>query len=135
MKRFRFWIEGISGEHAMSVVVAIYETPSDDISGWIAKYCRASHAFVFSEPLLPYYSSWVGVLILIASNVATFAWNFTDLFIILISNALTSHFVNFNDHVRQAVTGNKDKQISTSQNFRCVSTFTLKLLYWDFKLI
>jgi gustatory receptor len=45
------------------------------------------------------YSLTTGIATLIANFIATFTWNFTDLFIILVSLALTERFRLFNGYL------------------------------------
>jgi len=45
------------------------------------------------------YSLTTAIVTLIANFIATFTWNFTDLFIILVSLALTERFRLFNEYL------------------------------------
>lgn len=45
------------------------------------------------------YSLTIAIVTIIANFIATFTWNFTDLFIILMSLALTERFRLFNEYL------------------------------------
>jgi Trehalose receptor len=82
-------------EHALSIST---HSKADTYLEWLEKYSLSSHAFIFSTVK---YSLWIGVLVQIVSRVATFTWNFTDLFLMLLGQALTLRFDQFNTALQQ----------------------------------
>ncbi|XP_069702284.1 gustatory receptor 5a for trehalose-like isoform X2 [Periplaneta americana] len=60
--------------------------------------CR-SHQFIFRTIN---YNIYFGSLLLIGSRLATFTWNYTDLFVILISLGLREEFIHFNKRIKEA---------------------------------
>jgi hypothetical protein len=82
-------------EHALSIST---HSKADTYLEWLEKYSLSSHAFIVSSVK---YSLWIGVLVQIVSRVATFTWNFTDLFLMLLGQALTLRFNQFNTALQQ----------------------------------
>ncbi|KAF4517116.1 hypothetical protein B566_EDAN008874 [Ephemera danica] len=87
-----------TAEHALSIAINLRSASNNNNSsnsthGWLQTYATSSHNFIFT---LVEYSTFRGILILIFSHIATFTWNFMDLFIMLMSDALTRRFRQFN---------------------------------------
>ncbi|KAL6255770.1 hypothetical protein P5V15_013013 [Pogonomyrmex californicus] len=89
-------------EHILSIVV---NTEKYDWSGssknstfknFLQVYCTFSHAFVL-ESLS--YNFALGIFIFIVSKLATFTWNFTDVFIMLVATGLAEKYKMLNKQV------------------------------------
>ncbi|XP_071644434.1 gustatory receptor for sugar taste 64a [Temnothorax longispinosus] len=89
-------------EHILSIVV---NTTKYDWSGssenstfqnFLQIYCTSSHAFIL-ETLT--YNFELGIFIFIASKLATFTWNFTDVFIMLVATGLAERYKTLNKEV------------------------------------
>ncbi|GLG99935.1 Gustatory receptor for sugar taste 64e, partial [Gryllus bimaculatus] len=90
-------------EHLFSILVHIPECLERRDEGlpcdFLRLYIRRSHAFLFSSERAAAYSTWLGVAIVAASELGTFAWNFNDVFVIVVSGALASRLAALNRHV------------------------------------
>ncbi|XP_066583615.1 gustatory receptor for sugar taste 64e-like isoform X2 [Prorops nasuta] len=56
-------------------------------------YCTASHSFILN---ILNYNYALGIFLFLISKVATFTWNFTDLFVMLISTGLAERYKSLN---------------------------------------
>ncbi|KAG8232432.1 Gustatory receptor 1 [Ladona fulva] len=63
----------------------------------LESFSRRSHWFVYEQTK---YAAWKGLSLVFISFVATFIWNFTDLFIMIISLALSTRFKQLNSKLR-----------------------------------
>ncbi|XP_076164337.1 gustatory receptor for sugar taste 64f [Ptiloglossa arizonensis] len=81
-------------EHVLSILnnVEGYEwsgSQNSTFSQFLEIYCLRSHSFIFD--ILDYNFTF-GVYIFIVSKLATFTWNFTDIFIMLVSTGLAESY-------------------------------------------
>ncbi|XP_012217564.2 gustatory receptor for sugar taste 64e-like isoform X2 [Linepithema humile] len=88
-------------EHILSI--AVHSTNYDwkgsensTLQNFLQIYCESSHAFIF-ETLK--YNFVLGIFIFIVSKLATFTWNFTDVFIILVAIGLAERYKKLNKQV------------------------------------
>nr|CAD7434632.1 unnamed protein product [Timema monikensis] len=68
--------------------------------GVFRRLCLGNYPHVFK---LTRFSNWKGVLALFAGLQATVCWNFVDLFLMLISAAVTERFRMFNEQLRRTI--------------------------------
>ncbi|KAG7202790.1 hypothetical protein KM043_009957 [Ampulex compressa] len=92
-------------EHIMSIANGTehYEwDPAKNASfyGFLQYYCENTHAFVLEEVE---YNFAFGIYIFIISKLATFTWNFTDLFVMLVSTGLAERYKSLNKKVIDTV--------------------------------
>ncbi|XP_011304457.1 gustatory receptor for sugar taste 64f [Fopius arisanus] len=85
-------------EHILSIVKAvptISELPGNDTNwrNYVRIYTDRSHAFTYTTVE---YSTAMGIFYFIISKIATFTWNFTDLFIILVATGLAERYKHLN---------------------------------------
>ncbi|CAL1674849.1 unnamed protein product [Lasius platythorax] len=89
-------------EHILSIAI---NTKNYDWSGksknstfqhFLQTYCVSSHAFIM-ETLS--YNFSLGIFIFIVSKLATFTWNFTDVFIMLVATGLAERYKTLNKQV------------------------------------
>lgn len=87
-------------EHALSKVrgMMIAVASTDDIFDAFCYYFTKTGAYDQFFAVMDY-SLTTAIVTLIANFIATFTWNFTDLFIILVSLALTERFRLFNEYL------------------------------------
>ncbi|XP_077285666.1 gustatory receptor for sugar taste 64a-like isoform X1 [Arctopsyche grandis] len=62
----------------------------------LKEYCLRSHSFIFNAVQ---YNMALGLFIFYVSKVATFAWNFQDLFLILTCSGLVAKYRNINNKI------------------------------------
>ncbi|XP_011881611.1 PREDICTED: gustatory receptor for sugar taste 64e-like [Vollenhovia emeryi] len=86
-------------EHILSILV---NTTKYDWSGrsenstfqnFLQIYCMSSHAFIMKTLR---YNLVLGIFIFIASKLATFTWNFTDVFVMLVATGLAERYKMLN---------------------------------------
>ncbi|XP_014475081.1 PREDICTED: gustatory receptor for sugar taste 64a-like [Dinoponera quadriceps] len=92
-------------EHVLSIAVNSEKhdwngTSNSTFQNFLKIYCANSHAFIL-ETLT--YNFALGIFIFIVSKLATFTWNFTDLFIMLISTGLAERYKTLNKQVTTSV--------------------------------
>ncbi|XP_063972231.1 gustatory receptor for sugar taste 64e-like isoform X2 [Diachasmimorpha longicaudata] len=88
-------------EHILSIVKAIPDSSEFPYRNatwreYVAIYTDRSHAFTFTTVK---YSPGLGIFYFLISKIATFTWNFTDLFIILVSTGLAERYKHLNEVV------------------------------------
>ncbi|XP_023246192.1 gustatory receptor for sugar taste 64a-like [Copidosoma floridanum] len=89
-------------EHVLSV---INNTPNELWGGnhtfedWLDVYTNRSHAFILKHVD---YNFTFGLFILFVSRVATFTWNFTDLFVILVATGIADRYKHLNKRIMRA---------------------------------
>ncbi|XP_034176740.1 gustatory receptor for sugar taste 64f [Osmia lignaria lignaria] len=92
-------------EHVLSVVnnVAEYEWGSSNSTfrNFLELYSLRSHSFIFDTLE---YNFTLGLFIFVVSKTATFVWNFTDLFIILVATGLAERYKSLNKRLAITVT-------------------------------
>ncbi|XP_069702285.1 gustatory receptor for sugar taste 64f-like [Periplaneta americana] len=84
-------------------------------------YSNRSHNYIFE---VVGYNDCLAVFLLIGYRLAAFIWNFTDLFLILISIGLSERFIQFNTRLQEAnrtVIGQKEWQ-ELRQHYNLLST-------------
>ncbi|XP_043675727.1 gustatory receptor for sugar taste 64a-like isoform X2 [Vespula pensylvanica] len=84
-------------EHALSVANNStkfeWGTPNSTFANFLQVYTIKSHNFILESVD---YSFAIGIYIFIVSKIATFVWNFTDLFVMLISTGLAERYKTLN---------------------------------------
>jgi gustatory receptor len=92
----------VAGEHLLAKYTDIHAVSlcSNDKAHLIKLYFLMRYRYVF-EFLL--FSTPVAILCEIVNIFASFYWNFIDLFIMVLSMALSSRFVLLNNHLRKAL--------------------------------
>ncbi|KAF7391346.1 hypothetical protein HZH66_009826 [Vespula vulgaris] len=84
-------------EHALSVANNStkfeWGTPNSTFANFLQVYTTKSHNFILESVD---YSFAIGIYIFIVSKIATFVWNFTDLFVMLISTGLAERYKTLN---------------------------------------
>ena len=89
-----------TAEHSLSkasgIMIAVAST--DDIIDAFRYYFTKTSAYDQFFAVTDY-SLTTAIVTLISNFIATFTWNFTDLFIILVSLALTERFRLFNEYL------------------------------------
>ncbi|THK33052.1 gustatory receptor for sugar taste 64e [Diachasma alloeum] len=93
-------------EHTLSVVKAIPDSSEFPYNNgtwreYVEIYTDRSHAFTYTTVK---FSTALGIFYFIISKIATFTWNFTDLFVILVSTGLAERYKHLNQVV---LTGGK----------------------------
>ncbi|KAL6444636.1 hypothetical protein ACFW04_002022 [Cataglyphis niger] len=106
--RWRFYLITVSilflalFEHSLSIVINTKDydwsgnTTNSTFQHFLQIYCESSHAFIL-ETLS--YNFALGIYIFIVSKLATFTWNFTDVFIMLIATGLAERYKILNKQV------------------------------------
>ncbi|KYQ46620.1 Putative gustatory receptor 64a [Trachymyrmex zeteki] len=93
-------------EHILSILV---HTKKYDWSGksdnatflnFLEIYCMSSHAFILE---ILKYNLALGIFIFIVSKLATFTWNFTDVFIAMVATGLAERYKTLNKYVTSSV--------------------------------
>ncbi|XP_063241521.1 gustatory receptor 5a for trehalose-like [Bacillus rossius redtenbacheri] len=71
-----------------------------NMEGWQNDFLRVyscrSHSFIFT---VVRYQTWMGVIVFIISKIATFIWNYTDIFVCLLGSALTETYNKLNQRM------------------------------------
>ncbi|KAK2575503.1 hypothetical protein KPH14_011224 [Odynerus spinipes] len=87
-------------EHILSVVNNSVDfewgTSNSTFPNFLRIYTAASHAFILESVE---YNFALGIYIFVASKIATFTWNFTDLFVMLVSTGLAERYKSLNARV------------------------------------
>lgn len=90
-------------EHSNSVYInipSLFEDGKNSTGGffnYLKEYCDNSHYFVFN---VLDYNLFLALYVVVISNTATFAWNFQDVFIILMSQGLTTRLNLLNGRIK-----------------------------------
>ncbi|KAF7989425.1 hypothetical protein HCN44_008099 [Aphidius gifuensis] len=96
-------------EHIMSLIVNCTQIDGQSSSSnmtferYIEAYTVKSHGFIISID----YSLGLGIVCFIASKFATFIWNFTDLFLILVSTGIAERYKYLNKNVLSSIENKK----------------------------
>ncbi|XP_076665650.1 gustatory receptor for sugar taste 64f isoform X2 [Andrena cerasifolii] len=98
-------------EHVLSVINNMEgyewsESTNSTFRNFLRVYSLNSHAFIFD---ILDYNLVFGLYIFVISKVATFTWNFTDIFIILISTGLAERYKSLNKKLASTVTKNRSR--------------------------
>ncbi|XP_044739849.1 gustatory receptor for sugar taste 64a-like [Chrysoperla carnea] len=123
-------------EHALSVYInmptmnekGIY---NDSFWNYLKEYCINSHPFIIN---ITSYNLFVAFFIVIISNTATFAWNFQDLFIILISYALTMRLKMLNKRLKISHEKNTLRRDDWRKQRELYGEFSSLVKYVDIKM-
>ncbi|XP_032670845.1 gustatory receptor for sugar taste 64f-like [Odontomachus brunneus] len=88
-------------EHILSIAVNSKKydwsgTSNSTFTNFLRVYCASSHAFILD---IVKYNFALGIFIFIVSKLATFTWNFTDLFLMLVSTGLAERYKTLNKQV------------------------------------
>ncbi|KAK0085894.1 hypothetical protein PV325_004288 [Microctonus aethiopoides] len=87
---------------------------------YLKLYTHKSHGFILSSCQ---YNIVLGLFLFVVSNIATFTWNFTDLFIMLISTALAERYKTLNENLNTATLDHSIVDWSEfRKNYACLST-------------
>nr|CAD7429646.1 unnamed protein product [Timema monikensis] len=74
-------------------ICPLWDSDDPEPDDFLRVYCCHSHRFIFTTVE---YRSWIGGIVFIGSKLATFVWNYTDLFLILVSIGLSERFKQIN---------------------------------------
>ncbi|XP_012278986.1 gustatory receptor 5a for trehalose [Orussus abietinus] len=87
-------------EHILSILTNtpdyIWESGNSTFSHFLQVYTERSHSFLLTTWK---YDETVGIFVFIISKIATFIWNFTDLFIMLVSTGLAERYKFLNRRI------------------------------------
>ncbi|XP_011502851.1 PREDICTED: gustatory receptor for sugar taste 64f-like [Ceratosolen solmsi marchali] len=85
-------------EHLLSMVknVPLADWGSHSFGDFIFVYTKKSHHFIIQNID---YNFLLGLFIFVVSKIATFTWNFTDLFIMIISTAIAERYKCLNERI------------------------------------
>ncbi|XP_011689867.1 PREDICTED: gustatory receptor for sugar taste 64f-like [Wasmannia auropunctata] len=89
-------------EHILSIAVHIRKydwsgkTGNSTFSHFLQMYCASSHAFILH---ILNYNFALGIFIFIVSKLATFTWNFTDVFVMMVATGLAERYKTLNEYV------------------------------------
>ncbi|KAK0180032.1 hypothetical protein PV327_005715 [Microctonus hyperodae] len=113
-------------EHVISIINNIPENqlPQNGVNAtwkdYLELYTHNSHGFILSSCR---YSIALGIFLFFVSKIATFTWNFTDLFIMLISTALAERYKTLNNNINTATLNHSNVDWSEfRKNYACLST-------------
>ncbi|XP_012055154.1 PREDICTED: gustatory receptor for sugar taste 64e-like [Atta cephalotes] len=93
-------------EHILSILVHVkkydWSGKSDNATfpNFLEIYCTSSHAFILENLK---YNLALGIFIFIVSKLATFTWNFTDVFIAMVATGLAERYKTLNKYVINSI--------------------------------
>ncbi|XP_039303811.1 gustatory receptor for sugar taste 64e isoform X2 [Solenopsis invicta] len=93
-------------EHIFSIIQNTLEydwsgkSENSTFQNFLQVYCTSSHSFILQSLK---YNFVLGIFIFIVSKLATFTWNFTDVFIMTVSTGLAERYRILNKHVMSSI--------------------------------
>ncbi|KAG5323920.1 GR05A protein, partial [Acromyrmex heyeri] len=133
-------------EHILSILVHVkkydWSGKSDNATflNFLEIYCTSSHAFILEIHLLKNfdyfktleflfsvkYNLALGIFIFIVSKLATFTWNFTDVFIAMVATGLAERYKTLNKYVISSISKHRPIDWSELREDYAVLSFMVK---------
>ncbi|XP_011062451.1 PREDICTED: gustatory receptor for sugar taste 64e-like [Acromyrmex echinatior] len=132
-------------EHILSILVHVkkydWSGKSDNATflNFLEIYCMSSHAFILEILLKNFgyfktleflfsvkYNLALGIFIFIVSKLATFTWNFTDIFIAMVATGLAERYKTLNKYVISSISKHRPIDWSELREDYAVLSFMVK---------